>query len=263
MMRTSNPTLNQAVFAKERSFGVGDSMTIQGTVNKCFILLGLIVLSASWVWGKVMQPTSVLGGEMMAKEMGAQAAASVTPFIFGGAIGGFILALVTIFNKPASKITAPLYALCEGLVLGGVSAIFEQNYPGIVIQAVGLTFATMFCMLSLYKSRIIKVNEKFIFGVATATGAICLVYLVNFIMSFFGRSIPFIYSSGLMGIGFSLLVVGIAAMNLILDFYVIEEGSKAGAPKYMEWYGAFALMVTLIWLYLEILRLLAKMRSRR
>jgi uncharacterized YccA/Bax inhibitor family protein len=159
--------------------------------------------------------------------------------------------------------TAPIYALLEGLFLGGISAIFEAQYPGIVIQAVSLTFGTLFCLLLAYRSGIIKVTENFKLGVAAATGGIALIYLATLVLGLFGVRMPFIHESGLIGIGFSLFVVVIAALNLVLDFDFIESGAKSGAPKYMEWYAAFGLMVTLIWLYIEILRLLAKLRSRR
>lgn len=254
MMRTSNPTLSPGLFYGPRAIGQEDAMTIQGAVNKCFILFFLLLVSASWVWGKLVQPVS--GGE-------GSVPAAIMPYVFGGAIGGFILALVTVFNKPAARITAPLYAICEGLLLGGISAVYEMSYPGLVIQAVGLTMATLFCMLAVYKSGVIKVDQKFILGLTVATGAVCLFYFVSFILSFFHIGMPLLYGSGMMSIGFSLIVVAIAALNLVLDFYVIEQGAEQGMPKYMEWYGAFALMVTLIWLYLEILRLLAKTRNRR
>jgi uncharacterized YccA/Bax inhibitor family protein len=259
MMRTSNPAFNPSYFSEGGSYGIHETMTVQGTINKCFFLFFLLLLSASWVWGMLM-PAETLYEE---GTVAVDAAAKVMPFILGGGIVGFILAIVTVFNRKIAKFTAPGYAICEGLLLGGISAIFEQNYPGIVIQAVALTFGVFFCMLTLYRTRIIKVTKKFILGVTAATGAICLVYFVSIILGFFGRTVPMIHSNGIMGIGFSLLVVGIAAFNLILDFHIIEQGEQHGAEKHMEWYGAFALMVTLVWLYLEILRLLAKMNSRR
>jgi uncharacterized YccA/Bax inhibitor family protein len=261
MMRTSNPTLNPSIFYGQRAVGQEEAMTIQGTINKCFMLFFLLLLSASWVWSKSSQLTT--SWEYGTAVQGGQIGAAIMPYVFLGGIGGFILALITTFNRPASRITAPLYAVCEGLVLGGLSAIYELSYPGIVTQAVGLTMGTLFCMLVVYKSGFIKVDQKFILGLSAATGAICLVYFVSFILSFFGVGIPLIFGNGMVGIGFSLLVVAIAAFNLVLDFYVIEQGAQQGLPKYMEWYGAFALMVTLVWLYLEILRLLAKMRDRR
>ena len=257
-MRTSNPAMNPAAFAAERSYAPGQAMTVQGAVNKSFILFGLLLFTASWVWGKLMTPTEVLGYEAAAQQTNS----AVMPFVVGGGIVGFVVALITIFKRKLSPYTAPIYALCEGFVIGGISAIFEHSYPGIVIQAVGLTFGTLFCMLFLYKTGVVKVTQKFMMGLAAATGAVCLVYLINFVMGFFGSGIPLITSSGTFGILFSVVVVGIAAFNLVLDFHIIETGAEQGAPKYMEWYGAFALMVTMIWLYLEILRLLAKMRRR-
>ena len=241
MMRSGNPALKATTFTQAPSLGSDKVMSIQGTVNKTFLLLLITVFSASWVWDN---PVRFL------------------PFIWLGVIGGLIVALVTVFKKELSPITAPIYALVEGLVLGAISAIFERTYPGIVIQAVALTFGTLFCLLMAYKSRLIKVTENFKLGVVAATGGIFLIYLVSFIMGFFGKTIPFIHEGGFIGIGFSLFVVVIAALNLVLDFDFIEKGAEYGAPKYMEWYGAFALMVTLIWLYLEILRLLSKTRRR-
>jgi len=260
MFRTSNPAMNPEIFAKSRSYGLADTMTLQGTVNKCFILFFLLMLTASWIWGQVMPSAPIIWESGYAK---ANMGAAVGPYIMLGLLGGFILALVTVFKLPWARFTAPAYALCEGLVLGGISAIFEQSYPGIVIQAVSLTFATLFCMLMVYKTGLIKVTNKFVMGLSAATGAICLVYLGSWILGFFGIRMPFIYGNGPGGILFSFVVVGIAALNLILDFHIIEQGAQSDAPKYMEWYGAFALMVTLIWLYIEILRLLAKMRDRR
>ena len=184
------------------------------------------------------------------------------PWVAVGAIAGFIVALVTIFKQTWAPVTAPLYALLEGLVIGGVSAIFEAQFPGIVIQAAGLTLGTCLALLLAYKSRLIRATENFKLGVVAATGGIALFYLLTIVLGFFGIRIPLLYSNGWVGIGFSLFVVVIAALNLVLDFDFIEQGAAQGAPKYMEWYGAFGLMVTLIWLYLEMLRLLAKLRSR-
>lgn len=250
MMRTSNPALNAKTFTNLAL--TSETMSIQGTAVKTMVLLLLAMVSATWVWSRyygALEPS--------------QAVAAVAPWMIGGAIGGFIMALVTIFKKSWAGVTAPLYALLEGLLLGGLSATFEARYPGIVIQAVGLTFGTCFCLLLAYSSRLIRASENFKLGVAAATGGIFLVYLVSFVLSFFGVRIPLIHESGLIGIGFSLFVVVIAALNLVLDFDLIETGAARGAPKYMEWYGAFGLMVTLVWLYIEILRLLSKLRSRR
>ncbi|MCR4336838.1 MAG: Bax inhibitor-1/YccA family protein [Candidatus Omnitrophica bacterium] len=257
-MRTSNPILNPQTFSKEHAFGAGEVMTVQGTINKCFALFFLLVLSASWVWNQLLQVSPTVSGAPA-----VQAMAGLSGWIFGGAIAGFILALVTAFRPQWAAFTAPLYAACEGLFLGGISAYFEASYPGLVIQAVALTFATMFCMLFIYKTGIVKVTPNFARGLMAATGAIALIYLGSWILSFFGMTVPFLYGSSPVSIGISFVIVGIAAFNLVLDFHIIEEGAAQGAAKHMEWYGAFALMVTLVWLYMEILRLLAKMRDRR
>lgn len=247
-MRTANPALNSKTFENLAITGEqNETMTINGTVNKTAMLLFLIVLAASWVWHLFFTSGNP---------------ALVFPWIWGGAIGGFIVALITIFKKEWVGVTAPLYAILEGLFLGGISAIFESAYPGIVLQAVALTFGTLFALLLAYKSGLIKATENFKLGVVAATGGIALVYLATFILGLFKIQIPFIHGSGLFGIIFSLVVVVVASLNLVLDFDFIESGAEKGAPKYMEWYGAFGLMVTLIWLYIEILRLLSKLRSR-
>lgn len=183
------------------------------------------------------------------------------PLLWVGVIGGFVAALVTIFFKKASPIMAPIYALLEGLAIGGISAFYEVKFPGIVIQAVGLTFGTLFCLLAAYKSGLIRATENFKLGVVAATGSIALLYLVDMALMFFGKPIGFIHDGGTFGILFSVVVVVIAALNLVLDFDFIESGVEGGSPKYMEWYAAFGLLVTLVWLYLEILRLLSKSRK--
>ena len=244
-MRTGNPTLNDKTFRVE--YASSDAMTISGTVNKTAILLLLVILTAIWSWKKVM----VFG------EPGP-----MVPWMIGSAIGGFVLALITVFKKTAAPITAPLYALVEGVFLGVLSAMFEILYPGIVFQAVTLTFGTLLALLLAYKTGFIKATENFKLGVIAATGGIAIIYLATFVLGFFGINIPFIHGSGTFGIAFSVFVVIIAALNLVLDFYFIESGAERGAPSYMEWYAAFGLLVTLIWLYIEILRLLSKLRSR-
>jgi len=188
--------------------------------------------------------------------------ADVAPLLLTGVFGGFIVAMVTAFKKEWSPVTAPLYALLEGLFLGGVSAMLDLRYPGIAVQAIGLTFGTLLVLLMAYSSGLIKVNDKMRLGIVAATGGIAIFYLVQMVMGFFGIHLIAINGSGPIGIGFSLFVCAIAAMNLVLDFDFIERGVNYGAPKYMEWYGAFGIMVTLVWLYLEILRLLSKLRSR-
>jgi uncharacterized YccA/Bax inhibitor family protein len=186
----------------------------------------------------------------------------VAPWLIVGVIGGFITALITSFRPQSSAISAPIYAVFEGLFLGGISAVLEMQYSGIVIRAVALTLAVFAAMLFFYKSGIIKVTQKFMLGVFAATAGIALVYLVSFIAGLFGANLAFLYGNSNLSIGISLFVVAIAALNLVLDFSFIERAAGSGAPRYMEWYGAFGLMVTLVWLYLEILRLLAKVASR-
>ena len=258
MMRTANPALNDKTFGQ---YAVGydqtrsDAMTLQGTVTKTGFLLLILAAAGAFTWKMAYQaPTP---GAQQALDL-----APVMPWVLGGLIGGLIFGLITAFKPSAAPYTAPIYAACEGLFLGAISALFEQAYPGIVVQAVGLTFGTLGALLIAYTSRLIKPSENFKLGVAAATGGIMLLYLASFVLRFFGVEIGFIHSSGPIGIGFSAVVVVIAALNLVLDFDFIENGVERGAPKFMEWYGAFGLLVTLVWLYLEILRLLAKLRDR-
>ena len=246
-MRTANPALNKKTF--EALARTNDEvMTINGTVNKTALSLVILLVGAFYTWEIFSETKSV---------------EAIYPWLIGGSIGGFIVALITIFKKTLAPITTPIYALLEGVALGGLSAWFESMYPGIVFQAVTLTFGVLFALLFAYRSGLIKVTENFKLGVVAATGGIALVYLISWLMNMFtGAGISMIHDNGLMGIGFSLFVVVIAALNLVLDFYFIETGAEQGAPKYMEWYGAFGLIVTLVWLYVEILRLLSKLRSR-
>jgi uncharacterized YccA/Bax inhibitor family protein len=246
LMRTSNPALNAKAFQGE-GVGIGEAMTLKGTINKTGLLLLCVVGTAAWTWNVFMRSGN---------------AHAVVPLLLIGGIGGFIFALVTMFNKTWAPVTAPIYALLEGLVLGGISAMFEMRYHGIAIQAVSLTFGTMFALLLAYRSGLIPVTENFKLGIIAATGGIALFYVAQIILGFFGIHFTTINGSGPIGIAFSVFVVIVAALNLVLDFDFIENAVAAGAPKYMEWYGAFGLMVTLIWLYLEILRLLSKLRSR-
>jgi len=245
LFRSSNPVLKESTFTGQ--IATGEAMTVQGTVNKTGLLLLFVVVGAAYTWGLSHSPTPE----------------SAYPWTIGGALAGFVLALATTFKPTWSPISAPIYAACEGLFLGGISAILEKSYPGIAIQAVALTFAVMFVLLLAYKMRIIQATRGFKLGVIAATGAIALVYVVNFFTQLFGLSgFSFLYSSTPLSIGISVVVVIIAALNLILDFDFIETAARVGSPRYMEWYGAFGLMVTLVWLYLEILRLLAKTRRR-
>jgi len=260
-MRTANPALNDKTF---ESFGaysrnlsaeqsLASTMTINGTVHKTMFLLLLAMGTACFTWTKTFSGVEADPSAAMSNAL---------PWAFGGAIVGFIVAMVICFKHTWAPTLAPVYALAEGLFLGGISATFEAQYPGIVIQAVGGTFGTLFGLLLAYQSGLIKATENFKLGIVAATGGICLVYLISMIGGFFGIPIPLIHDSSLVGIGFSLFVVVIAALNLVLDFDFIEKAADRGAPKYLEWYGAFALMVTLVWLYMEILRLLSKLRSR-
>jgi uncharacterized YccA/Bax inhibitor family protein len=246
--QSTNPTLKESTFERQQAYGIGQTMTTEGTVNKTGILLLCVVATSVFTWRQF-------------RESGDPSTAM--PYLLVGLIGGFILALVTIFRKTWAPVSAPAYALFEGLVLGGLSAMFEARFPGIAIQAVGLTIGTLVCMLLAYRSGVVKATENFKLGVFAATGGIAMLYLVTMVLGFFGVGVPAIYGAGPIGIAFSVFVVVIAALNLVLDFDLIEQGAAQGAPKYMEWYGAFALMVTLIWLYMEILRLLSKLRSRR
>lgn len=253
LMKTSNPALGENTFRDLSGSQYGGvtnligRMTLSGTVNKTGVLLVCAIATAWWTWHLFLRSRDM---------------ADVAPLILGGLIGGFICAMITVFKKEWSPVTAPIYALLEGLVLGGLSAVLDLRYPGIAIQAVSLTFGTLFVLLMSYRSGLIKVTQKFRLGIIAATGGIMVFYLLQMVLGFFGIQFTSINGSGPIGIGFSLIVVAIAALNLVLDFDFIEQGVKYGVPKFMEWYGAFGIMVTLVWLYLEILRLLSKVRSR-
>jgi len=253
-MRSGNPALSESTFLDPASGAVlsrsTEAMTLNGTVNKTGFLLLLTVLTAAFAWNQVHVPGT---NEIAAGTMG---------YVLGGAIGGLVLALITVFKKTWSPVTAPLYALVEGFFLGAISAVFEMKYPGIVFQAVLLTFGTLFALLAAYRTGLIKATENFKLGVVAATGGIALLYLASFVLSFFSINVPVIHDASWLGIAFSLFVVVVAALNLVLDFDFIETGVAQGAPKYMEWYGAFGLMVTLVWLYVEFLRLLSKLQQR-
>jgi uncharacterized YccA/Bax inhibitor family protein len=247
-LRTSNPAFGGTTYTGYASHvGYGKTMTVTGTVNKTGILLLCVLATAAWTWNQFFQYGAVaVGGYTMV-----------------GAFGGFILALVTMFKREWSPVTAPLYALCEGLFLGSLSAVMEMRFPGIAIESVALTFGTCFCLLAAYRSGMIRATEKFTMGIVAATGGIALVYFLSMILGLFHVQIPGIFGSGPVGILFSVAVVVIAALNLILDFSMVEEGAYRGLPQYMEWYSAFGLIVTLVWLYLEIIRLLSKLRDDR
>ena len=242
--RSGNPALNSKAFTSvpnRRGAELNDVMTIKGTVDKTAMGLFLLIFSGYYSFNPEM-----------------------TYLIPVGVFGGLIVAIITIFKKEWSPYTVPLYAILEGLALGSISYMFNESYEGIVVQAIGLTLGILTSLLLAYRSGIIKATENFKLGVFAATGGIFLLYFVSFIMSFFGSGISVLdpSNSSLMSIGIRLFIVVIASLNLVIDFDFIEEGAEKGAPKYMEWYGAFGLLVTLVWLYLEILKLLSKLRSR-
>lgn len=239
----SNPILNNDFGRADERVLSGAPMTINGTINKTFLLFACALVPAYYTWSQFL--AGFMDKAMMLTTIGA--------------IVGFIVALIVAFTK--NKFFIPVYAVCEGLFLGGVSAMFEKQYPGIAFQAVSGTFAAMFSMLALYRLNLIKCTDKFRSVIFTATVSIAVLYLMQIIASFFHYSIPGIFESGMVGIGFSVLVVAIAALNLIIDFDFIEKGSQNMIPKDYEWYGAFGLMVTLVWLYIEILKLVAKLRD--
>lgn len=244
-MRSGNPALTADTFASFPALAGDDAMTIGGTVNKTGLSLMILFVAASYVWS--------LGPDDP----------SLGIFTLAGIIGGLLVAIATIFKQTWAPFTTPLYAGLEGLALGGISVVFEARYPGIVSQAVFLTFGTLGALLAAYRSGLIRATENFKLGVVAATGGIAVVYVLSFVLGIFGINIPLIHSSGTFGILFSVFVVVIAALNLVLDFDFIEQGAERRAPKHMEWYAAFGLLVTLVWLYLEILRLLSKLQSRR
>ena len=239
MRESSNPVLNTKAFNKAAS-ALADTevMTVKGTVQKTMLLALLVLVSAMWSWSNPVSMWMMIGG-----------------------IGGFIAALVTIFKPTAAPISVPIYAVLEGLFLGGVSYLISSQYGqgGIVMQAITLTIGVLFLMLFLYTSGIIKVTEKLKMGIFAATGAIALMYFINFVMSFFGAAFFSLADTSMMAIGINLLIVGVAAFNLLLDFDFIDKAAASRAPKSMEWYGAFGLMVTLVWLYIELLKLLSRL----
>lgn len=244
LMKTSNPALRTKAF-RSPAVASGERMSVNGTIGKSLILLVLVLVTASWCWSRFYASGDI---------------ASVTPFLIGGVIGGLVFGLVTAFKPTWAYITAPLYAMAEGFVVGGISALFELRYPGIVVQAVALTLAVAFGMLILYRTGIVKVTDRFRRMLFAATFGIVIFYGLTMLVSLFGVDTTMVYGHTPLSIGISLFIVAIAAFNLVLDFDMISQQSQQGAPRYMEWYGAFALMVTLIWLYLEILRLLGNSR---
>lgn len=248
-MKSSNPALNDSSFSNAKDAGIyNDIMTLEGTVTKSIYLIGMVMAAGVMGWKLMLNPSL--------QQYGMQV-------LIGGAILAFIVAMVTIFKKEMSPTTAPAYAILEGLSLGVLSYIYEQQYAGIIIQSLILTIAVFVALLFCYKSGIIKPTENFKLGVVAATGGIMILYIVSLLGSFVGWELPYLHESGPVGIGISLFIVVIAALNLVLDFDFIERGSEKSLPKYMEWYGAFGLLITLVWLYIEIVRLLAKLQDRK
>ncbi|OJV17812.1 MAG: hypothetical protein BGO30_07660 [Bacteroidetes bacterium 41-46] len=248
----SNPVLSEKIFRREASLDASGTMTVKGTALKSIVLALIVFAGAAYTWkifNESINPSSI------------------QPWMWGGLIGGFVVAMIISFKPNFAQYLAPVYAVLEGLFLGAISAMFNAAFaetaPGIVMNAVLLTMMTAFVMFLLYRSRLIKVNEKFTKIITAAVGAVALYYIVNIILSLFGVNLVMLHNSGPLSIGISLVIVGVAAFSLMMDFNFIERASEAGAPKYMEWYGAFGLMVTLIWLYLEILKLLAKFAGSR
>ena len=245
-MRSSNPALKENTFTGVRAAAGEPAMTLQGTATKSLLLIVLTVFSASFTWNAVASGnTAILG-----------------PATIVGGLGGFIVALITVFKPKVSPYTGPIYAVLEGLLLGGISSMYNQRFQGLPLQAVALTFGVFIAFLIVYRMGLIRATERFRLGVVAATGGIMVMYLLSFVLGFFGVRMNFLHDSSPLSIGISLVIVAVAALNLVLDFDFIERGVEQRAPKFMEWYAAFGLLVTLVWLYLEILRLLSKLQGR-
>jgi uncharacterized YccA/Bax inhibitor family protein len=245
-VRSGNPGLNDQTFSSQpRPAAASERMTLQGTINKSFLLLVVLLAGAFWPWSQYLST-----GDTTA----------VMPAILIGAVGGLVLGLVISFKATLAPVLAIPYAALEGLAIGGLSAVLERRYPGIAIQAVGLTFGVLAVLLVAYSMRLIRATERFRSIVVGATGAIALVYVISMVLGLFHVAVPILNDASPLGIIVSLVICGVAALNLVLDFDLIESGVAQGAPRYMEWYASFGLLVTLIWLYMEILRLLSKMR---
>ncbi len=245
-MRTANPALKEGTFTGIRAAAGEAAMTLQGTATKSMLLLLLTVFAASFTWRAVASGNVTI----------------LMPAALIGGLGGFIVAMITIFKPNVSPYTAPIYAVLEGLLLGAISSLYNARWAGLPLQAVGLTFGVFMAMLIVYRLGLVRATEKFRLGVVAATGGIAIMYLLSFVLGFFGVQMNFLRDSSPLSIGISVVIVVVAALNLVLDFDFIERGVSYRAPKYMEWYGAFGLLVTLVWLYLEILRLLSKRQGR-
>ncbi|WP_026764946.1 Bax inhibitor-1/YccA family protein [Sediminibacterium salmoneum] len=252
IFKSGNPTLTEKMFDKSHEMAANNmgTMTVRGAINKFGFMMLMLIAGAAYNWNLY---------EQLKQD-------TMTTLMWVGIIGGLISALAISFKPNWAPVLAPLYALLEGLFIGAISAImnaaFADSYPGLIMQAVGLTFGVALAMFLLYNFRVISATERFKSIVFTATLGIGIFYLITMVLRMFGVNVSFMYDSSLLSIGISLFVVGIAALNLIMDFDMIEQGAERGAPKFMEWYGAFGLMVTIVWLYIEMLKLLSKLSSR-
>lgn len=256
LFQSGNPTLSQKIFNRSITQDEAGTMTVRGTMSKFGFLLFMVLAGAAYTWHIYFSQVS--------QAMGVRA---VMPYMWVGIIGGLIAVVAISFKPTLAPYLSPAYGILEGLFLGAISAIlndaFSEKYPGLVLQAVGLTFGVAIAMFLLYNFRIIKATERFKSIIFTATAGIAVFYLITLVLRMFGVNIPFMYDSSALGIGLSLFIVAIAALNLIIDFDMIEKGSDMGAPKFMEWYGAFGLLVTMVWLYIEILKLLSRFGGRK
>ena len=255
LTRTSNPIFGKRTFEQAYANSYGEeTMTLNGTINKTILVLLFVLAAAFYTWRQFF--------EVYDPSNPSIAISSIVKFLAIGGIGGFIIAMVATFTPKWSGFTTPIYAIFEGMFLGGLSAIFEAQYPGLVIRAVALTFAVFFSMLLIYRQRIIKVTGSFRRGMLSALFGLMMVYLVSWIAGMFGANVSYLYGGGTFGLVFSLIVTGISAFSLMLDFDFIEKNAAYRAPKYMEWYSVFGLLVSLVWLYINILRLLSILSRR-
>lgn len=251
LFQSDNPTLSQKIFSRSLDQSDAGVMTVRGSIGKFGFLLFMVLAAASYTWYLYYNNQQQ----------------TMTTLMWVGIIGGLISVLAICFKPTLAPYLSPAYGILEGLFLGAISAVlndaFSEKYPGLVMQAVGLTFGVALAMFLLYNFRVIKATEKFKSTIFAATAGIAIFYVITLLLRVFGVNIPFMYDSSLLGIGISLFIVAIAALNLIIDFDMIEKGAEMGAPKYMEWYGAFGLLVTMIWLYIEILKLLSRFAGRK
>ncbi|HEY9676854.1 MAG TPA: Bax inhibitor-1/YccA family protein [Drouetiella sp.] len=248
MIKSSNPAFRKEAWQREGTNVGGGTMTLNGTALKAGLLGALLVVSAAVPWHMFFSTNASVS--------------ALTPYMLVGLLGGLITAFATIYNKHLAPILSPLYAIFEGLALGAISAIFEYRYPGVAIMAIGTSFAVLGAFLFAYSTKIVRPSANFLQAVMLATGGIALYYIAALVMSLFGMHMPLMNDSGWLSIGVSIFTSLIAGLNLFIDFNFIEESCEQGAPKYMEWYGAFGIMLTMVWLYMELLRLMAKLRSR-